>query len=864
MKRFEISTRPLLVFCLALGIPSMLSSCGDSSGPGNGGAGDGGGGNRDAVLVVDGNPAERLVDSSGDRAAPPQLDASVDLQVSADAGTNPADASLDAVTVTEPDALQLLDTPALAIDSDLGENPDMPSVSDVPTAQDLPVASLDGDLSDSPITMSDVAMLDGAQTLDSTVDSVGTPGLITGWPTDTIDFGANPCGGGAPAARTFTLVNSGSTPVSITSAQFTGTAGYNTDAQGKIIAAGGSLIVTISAPGIPQTSAIPADYDDILTIQTDIPNDDQHLINVTESAQGAVVAWNTVQGFGSFGSLAPGHTSSASFKVSNTGNLPAVINLSANGAFAVTSTTPITIPAGNVVDASVAFTSPSSGGPAAGALWMSLANQVTLCHALPDPLGLTGTSINGAIALSAISLNFETACGATPVGQTLTVTNTGAASMDWSAVLESGSSSIFHLSSTGATLTPSSIDPEPSTVVTVTPASPSHAAQVTDTIDITTNSLGDTITHKVVLTQTPLGDVVTVVGPDSVELGSVPIASPALQSQPVTLTVHNDANPNSAPAVVTFQLSGPGAAYFTVTPSSVTVPAGKLAEVTVTFSPGSDPAIVTTGNHLDLAATLRWHVGAEANCGTDLADIPVTGTATLAQVTGIPTFLEFGLVNCGASALQQQIVVNNPGSASYQITSVTFVNSTYYALDYPDLPKAMPAGSSAIITVTPKSIPAVVSTVPDHATYNGGLTITTDAINDTPHQVILHMGAQGAIIASTPWPTEWNFGTASIGASRQLLVPVVNNGNVPVNAALADIIIAQGQSGVFSLNSPSTVLAGQTSNIVALFQPEAANTTFTATANLDLSVASDKVFCQPLPAGWNSSTRNIHMQGSSN
>jgi hypothetical protein len=49
MKRFEISTRPLLVFCLALGIPSMLSSCGDSSGPGNGGAADGGGG-RDAVL----------------------------------------------------------------------------------------------------------------------------------------------------------------------------------------------------------------------------------------------------------------------------------------------------------------------------------------------------------------------------------------------------------------------------------------------------------------------------------------------------------------------------------------------------------------------------------------------------------------------------------------------------------------------------------------------------------------------------------------------------------------------------------------------------------------------------------------------
>jgi hypothetical protein len=32
---------------------------------------------------------------------------------------------------------------------------------------------------------------------------------------------------------------------------------------------------------------------------------------------------------------------------------------------------------------------------------------------------------------------------------------------------------------------------------------------------------------------------------------------------------------------------------------------------------------------------------------------------------------------------------------------------------------------------------------------------------------------------------------------------------------------------------------------------------------VDLVLAPDKVFCQPLPAGWNSSARNIHMQGQS-
>ena len=843
----------------------MLASCGDSSPPKNGGSADGGNssdGKRDTAVGLDGN----LADTSGDRATAardgenPQLDSSADLLVSTD------DASTDKPAATEPDALVLPDVPILAGEAgpgqDSGETPDLPLVTDSPLAPDLPAALPDGALSDSPILSPDLAMLDGALALDSTIDSVGIPGLITGWPTETVDFGANPCGGGAPAAKTFTLVNSGGTPVSITSAQFTGAAGYSTDAAGKTVAAGGSLIVTILAPGIPQTSTLPAAYDDTLTIQTDLPNDDQHLINVTERAQGAVVAWNTIQGFGSFGSLVPGHTSSASFQVRNTGNLPVAINLSTYGAFAVTSTLPMTIPAGSAADATVAFTAPSSGGAAAAALWMTLASQVALCHVLPDPLGLTGTSINGAIALSAVSLSFETACGATPTGQPLTVTNTGAAPMQWSAAMEAGSSSVFGLSSAGSTLTPSPSDPEPLAAVTVTPASPSNATPVTDTIDITTDS-DPAVIHKVVLTQTPLGDVVTVVGPALVDLGSVPIASPALHSQPVTLTVHNDANPNSAPAVVTFQVAGPGAAYFTVAPSSVTVPAGEHADVTVTFSPGNDPTIVTTGNHLDLLATLHWQVASEANCGTASADISAIGKATLAQVTGIPPLLDFGLVNCGSSALQQQIVVNNPGSASYQITNVTLDNSTYYALDYPTLPKAMPAGSSVIVTVSPQGIPTTVGTVPDHATYDGSLTITTDAIQDTPHQVSLHMGAQGAIITSPLFPTDWTFGPTTVGAASKLLVPVVNSGNVPASAALADIIIAQGQSGVFSLVSPSTVLAGQTSNVVAIFQPNAPNLTFTATANLNLSVASDRVFCQPLPAGWNSQARNIHMQGQS-
>ena len=434
--------------------------------------------------------------------------------------------------------------------------------------------------------------------------------------------------------------------------------------------------------------------------------------------------------------------------------------------------------------------------------------------------------------------------------------------MTWSAVREGGTQSPFQISPTGSTLTSQTGSPEPSAVITVTPPSPSNATPVTDTIDITTDAIGDTV-HKVVLTQTPLGDVVSVSGGNSIALGSVPIASPALSSQPVVLTVSNDANAHSAPAVVSFQVTGTSASHFSVSPPQVTVAAGGQAQVSVTFSPGSDNSLISSGTQIDLSANLHWQIGSEPNCGTGSGDITTKGTATLAQISGVPGQLDFGLVNCGASGLQQQITVTNSGSAPCQITNVAVVNPTYYAADYPTIPNAIPAGGTMIITITPNPIPATVNQVPDHNSYDGKLTITTDIVGDSPHAVSLVMGAQGAIISNTPWPTDWSFGTANVGETRKLYVPVINNGNVPVTATLADVIVAAPQAGVFSLVNPSVLPAGQTSNIVALFQPNEADLTFTATADLMLSVASDKVFCQPPPTGWNGTSHNIHMQGSS-
>jgi hypothetical protein len=888
MRRFQLPSGISFAVAIFVAGTSVLVGCG----------GDGGGGRKDGG-------ADGKRDVPGVRLDGGAIDGGVDRSVEVlphEAGTSPdgtatnPDLGLGAdltMTVVDGDSDQavppLADAPAALPDATPQGDPDLPVLPaeagptadaipavdmpsrDVPLGEDGPVITVDGQLEDVPLLLRDTLGLetepaidapavDGTELDAAPVDGPG-PGVVVGWPTDIFDFGINPCGGEAPASQTFTLTNTGASPVTLAKAKFTGTSGYSSDAQGKTIAAGGTLLVTLHAPGIPQTSAIPSTYNDILTLETDIAGDDQHLIRVSQAAKGAVLGWSTVPGFGSFEPLAPGFSSNAAFQVVNTGNLPAQVALVATAPFSVTSDSPVTITAGTAADGTVTFT-PSTGGSAAGTLAMGLASPVALCQPLPSALGLTGTSINGAISLSAASLSFATECHATAASQTLTVTNTGVLPMTWSATLEAGQLSVFQLAPSTSTLTPQDGSPAPSTVVTVTPSSPTNATPTTDTISITTDAIGDTV-HKVVLTQTPLGDVISTLADGPIDLGAVPIAAPALTSPPVTVTVRNAANTNSLPAVVTLQMTGPSAAYFAVTPTEVTLAPGGQAEVSVTFSPGTSSAIITTGNHIDLTANLHWQVGVEANCGAASGDVAATGTATLAQVSGIPGQLDFELVNCGASALQKQITVTNSGTAAGQITSIEVDNPTYYAVDYPTLPKALAPGGSALITVTPNAIPATVPRVPDLDTYSGSLTITTDAIGDHPHQVALRMGAEGAIISNPPWPTDWSFGTTRGLEILKLYVPVVNDGNVPASATLEGIIVAQEQHDVFSLANQSTLQAGQTSNIVAQFQPNDTGLTFTATANLLLSVPTGKVFCQPLPAGWNSTAHNIHMQGQS-
>lgn len=113
----------------------------------------------------------------------------------------------------------------------------------------------------------------------------GVVETLSGWPTAPIDFGGNACGGAAPAGQTFTLINSGTVAAHIVSVTFGGVADYaSSAAAGATVPAGGTLVVTLTAPAIPFPSAVPGSYSGSVTYTTDSPSDTPHQVNLTEQA----------------------------------------------------------------------------------------------------------------------------------------------------------------------------------------------------------------------------------------------------------------------------------------------------------------------------------------------------------------------------------------------------------------------------------------------------------------------------------------------------------------------------------------------------------------------------------------------------
>jgi hypothetical protein len=651
----------------------------------------------------------------------------------------------------------------------------------------------------------------------------GSTGAVTGWPSATFDFGLNACGGAAASAKTFTLVNSGAAAVNITGVTFAGSLGYTTNATtSSVVPAGGQLVVSVMAPAIPTTSLVPGNYAGSLTVTTDLPSDTPHIVSLTEGALGAVLAFDTTASpnFGSFGNVPVGTFANEGFSVVNTGNAAANVTLATTTPFGV-------LPAmfsiaGSASETSSASFTPSSTAPQTGTIAMTATG---LCQPAPAPLALSGTGQNGGVSLSDTSIAFSANCGSTAPPKTFTITNSGNSAMTWNASLAQAGSSVYTLSSTTATLAAGD-----SSTVTLTPAAiaqyPSNVSPsaYADTVNITTDIVGDT-SHTINVSETPLGAVLAI-APVGLAFGPVPVNT---TSAARSFAITNNGNAGSAVADVA--LSGSNA-KFALSSSTASVAVGSPSSTDVTFSPGA-----TAGNETG-AVTLTT---SSPLCAPLPSALTESGTGTLAQVTVTPSVVDFANVNCGTNAAAQTVTFTNPGNQDYAVTSLALTKGTYFTVSMLPATGIVPAnnGGSVVITVTPNAIPQSVPSVPDLGTYSDTLTVTTNAAQDTPHNIPLNMGAQGVILKPFG-STSWAFGSVNYGATGYYAVPVRNDGNVATTLTLTGTTLP-----VFGFTTTS-VAASASTILTGSFTPSSNSQSYADTGTL--VVPSGTVFCQPQPA----------------
>ena len=425
--------------------------------------------------------------------------------------------------------------------------------------------------------------------LPAPVPLAGTSGALPSVTPTSLAFGAT-CGGGAPAAQTFTITNGGDGDMtwSMDAIAGPGASQYSATASPPpgALAPGASAVVTVRAAAVasPAPSLAPSDYDAQIAITTDVPLDPAHVVTLHETPLGDVVTFAST-GPLRFGQVPVGTTLAQPIAVASHANAgspaPSIACRARRGGERVL---------GRVLGErrSIVF-APSSAVTYDATL--AIATGDALCAPLPAPIAIEGTGTRGQVALSAATLAFGTDpndalglvdCGKAGLPRTLVVSNVGNQSFDVTALtLAAGSSSPYAVAapalpiavpiggSASIEITPSSI---PSSV-----ANPNDATPFGDVLAVTTDAAGDA-PHDVRLVMQARGAVIA----------STPLATtwtfdgvPAGAIGTVTTAIRNTGN-----AAASASLDGLlQPSIFGLRSAPTIVPAGSVTSIVAQFAP---------------------------------------------------------------------------------------------------------------------------------------------------------------------------------------------------------------------------------------------------------------------------------------
>jgi hypothetical protein len=270
-------------------------------------------------------------------------------------------------------------------------------------------------------------------------------------------------------------------------------------------------------------------------------------------------------------------------------------------------------------------------------------------------------------------------------------------------------------------------------------------------------------------------------------------------------------NPGSGPALVTVEIPGDGPFRVASQQSSFAVPPESRRFLTIYFHPvaaGAQSArLILTGNNFQQPAI----------------EIVLTGRAydqVVPDIVVTPTVLDFGRIAVG-QAKEMKASVSNAGGADLRITALAAGNTAFTVS--PPAPLTVAPGANVEITVrfTPRAAGPAADSLRIASDDPGRPTVTI---------ALAGAGEGGPALNVTP--AALDFGSVTVGQSKDLTLSVANSGN----AALA-VKSASLDSAAYRWVSPSlpfSLNTGAKQEAVVRFTPAAAGA-----APANLVIASD-------------------------
>jgi hypothetical protein len=360
--------------------------------------------------------------------------------------------------------------------------------------------------------------------------------------------------------------------------------------------------------------------------------------------------------------------------VSNGNNFSVGISPSMGGVnsreFAIVSSRIFSIAAGGTANVSMVFT-PQAGGPRSALLIVNddsggPSHYVTLA-------GTGGTSAP-AVQFTPLALTFpDQPVGATGTPQSVTVTNTGNATLQISGVAFGGMNSgdFAFPASFAAPAVPINLAPNASTTIPVL-FKPNATGLRSATLLIADNASGSP--HSATLSGNCIAPPPTSTAPPGISVGPASLSFPSQMvgttSSPLQVTVSNG---TSASVEFSPSMAGVNSADFAITsPRIFTVPAGGAANINMAFTPqaaGPRSAVLIVNNNTGTPSSFI------TLAGVGIASTPAT------QLT--PLTLAFASQVVGTISPSQSLTINNTGSATLQITALAFTGTNAADFSFP-------------------------------------------------------------------------------------------------------------------------------------------------------------------------------------